>query len=140
MGRHDRASFPTSTHSITRGWVRRDEVKKTVATVCAGTILSTVTWYEISALGIDKIEGGSEFEPKDRYPGINVNATGTNVITLGDGNVCLCAVLQLREHLDELKARIASSYALSEREKFDVTVDIDSIESQLAKESRTPRA
>jgi len=46
-----------------------------------------VTWYEISALGIDKIEGGSEFEPKDRYEGINITATGTNVVTLGDGNV-----------------------------------------------------
>ena len=37
---------------------------------------------------IDKIEGGSEFEPKDRYEGINVTATGTNVITLGDGTWC----------------------------------------------------
>ena len=114
--------------------MKKHEVQKTV-TVSGGTIPSTVTWYEISALGIDKIEGGSEFEPKDRYPGINVNATGTNVITLGDGNVVNAQFSQLREHIDELKARIASSYALSEREKFDVTVDIDSIESQLAKES-----
>jgi hypothetical protein len=122
------------TYLIDRGWVKKHEVQKTV-TVSGGTIPSTVTWYEISALGIDKIEGGSEFEPKDRYPGINVNATGTNVITLGDGNVVNAQFSQLRERLDDLKSQIASSQALSEKEKFDVTVDIDSIENQLAKET-----
>ena len=58
------------TYLIDRGWVNKCEVQKTV-TVRGGTIPSTVTWYEISAHGIDKIEGGSEFEPKDPYQGIN---------------------------------------------------------------------
>jgi hypothetical protein len=121
------------TYLIDRGWVNKCEVQKTVS-VAGGTIPSTVTWYEISALGIDKIEGGSEFEPKDRYPGINVNATGTNVITLGDGNVVNAQFSELREQLDELKSQIASSPKLNDREKLDVTVDIESVKDQLAKE------
>ena len=118
---------------LDRGWVRKHEVQKTVI-VKGGTIPSTATWYEISAFGIDKIEGGSEFEPKDRYEGINVTATGTNVITLGDGNVVNARFSDLREQLDDLKSRIASS-ALEEKQKFDVAVDIESIKDQLAKES-----
>lgn len=93
-----------------------------------------MTWYEISTLGIDKIEGGSEFEPKDRYEGINVTATGTNVVTLGDGNVVNAQFSPLREQLDDLKSRITAS-DLGEKEKLDVVSDIESLKDQLAKES-----
>jgi hypothetical protein len=123
------------TYLIDRGWVKKCEVEKTV-NVPGGTIPSTVTWYEIAALGIDKIEGGSEFEPKDRYAGIEVNATGTNVITLGDGNVVNVRFSELRERLDDLKSQIASSATLNEKAKFDAVVDIESFKDQLAKESQ----
>jgi hypothetical protein len=33
------------------------------------------------------MECESEFQRADRYAGINITATGSNVITLGDGNV-----------------------------------------------------
>ncbi len=122
------------TYLIDRGWVKKCEVQKTV-NVPGGTIPSIVTWYEISAPGIDKIEGGSEFEPKNRYEGINVNATGTNVITLGDGNVVNARYSELRERLDDLKSQITSSPVLGEKQKFDAVVDIESVKDQLAKES-----
>jgi hypothetical protein len=122
------------TYLIDRGWVKKHEVEKTVV-VKGGTIPSTVTWYQISALGIDKIEGGSEFEPQDRYEGINITATGTNVITLGDGNVVNARFSELREQLNELKSQIACSSALDEKQKFDAVVDIESVKDQLAKES-----
>jgi hypothetical protein len=122
------------TYLIDRGWVRKHEVQKTV-TVKGGTIPSTVTWYEISAPGIDKIEGGSEFEPKDRYEGINITAMGANMITLGDGNVVNARFSGLREQLEDLKSQITSSSVLGEKQKFDVVVDIESIEDQLAKET-----
>ena len=122
------------TYLIDRHWVNRSEVQKTV-NVAGGTIPSTVTWYEISALGIDKIEGGSEFEPKELYPGINVSATGMNVITLGDGNVVNARFSELREHLDDLKAQITSSPLLGEKQRLDVAADLESIKQQLAKES-----
>lgn len=64
-----------------------------------------------------------------------VCATGTNLITLGDGNVVNARFSELREHLDELKAQITSSSGLGEKEKFDVVVDIESVKDQLAKES-----
>lgn len=121
------------TYLIDRGWVNKYEVQKTV-NVPGGTIPSTVIWYQISALGIDKIEGGSEFEPKDRYPGINVHATGTNVITLGDGNVVNAQFSELREQLDNLKSQITSSPVLAEKQKLDIAVDIESMKDQLAKE------
>ena len=120
------------TYLLDRGWVKKHEVQKTVV-VNGGTIPSTVTWYRIAAAGIDKIEGGSEYEPKDRYEGINVTATGTNVITLGDGNVVNAQFSELREHLDELKSQITAA-TLDEKQKFDVAADIESIKDQLAKE------
>ena len=118
---------------IDRRWVKKEEVQKTIITK-GGTIPSTATWYEISALGIDKIEGGSEFEPKDRYEGINITATGTNVVTLGDGNVVNAQFSPLREQLDDLKSRITAS-DLDEKEKLDVVADIESLKDQLAKQS-----
>ncbi len=118
---------------LDRGWVKQTEVQKTV-NVPGGTIPSTVTWYQISATGIDKIEGGSEFEPKDRYEGINITATGTNVVTLGDGNVVNAQFSPLREQLDDLKSRITTS-SLGEKQKLDVVSDIESLKDQLAKES-----
>jgi hypothetical protein len=123
------------TYLLDRGWVKKCEVEKTV-NVPGGTIPSIVTWYEIAAPGIDKIEGGSQFEPKDRYAGIQVNATGTNVITLGDGNVVNAQFSKLREQLDDLKSQITSSAVLSENAKFEAAVDIESFKDQLAKESQ----
>jgi hypothetical protein len=121
------------TYLIDGGWVNKHEVHKTV-NVRGGTIPSVVTWYEISARGIEKIEGGSEFEPKGRYEGINISATGTNVITLGDGNVVHAQFSELREELENLKSQVTSS-SLGEKQKLDLASDIESIKDQLAKEN-----
>jgi hypothetical protein len=117
---------------IDREWVNTEKVEKTVR-VSGGTVPSSVTWYKISAKGIDKIEGESEFQPKERYPGINITATGTNTITLGDGNVVNVRYSQLHEALTNLKQAIVESTSLSEAEKLDAAVDIESIKDQLAK-------
>ena len=120
------------TYLIDRKWVNTVEVEKTV-TVGGGTVPSTVTWYEIAAAGIDKIEGESEFTPPDRYPGINVQATGNNVITVGDGNIVNAEYTQLFAELNELKNAVASSDALGEAEKLDISIDIETLKDQLAK-------
>jgi hypothetical protein len=120
------------TYLMDRGWVKTFEVEKTV-TVRGGTIPSTVTWYEVTAQGIDKIEGDSLFRPQDRYAGININATGTNVITLGDGNVVNANFKVLHDALNNLKDAVTESYDLSESQKLDVAADIESIKDQLAK-------
>lgn len=120
------------TYLIDRGWVNVANVEKTVQ-VKGGTVPSTVTWYEISAQGIDKIEGDSEFNPVERYPGINITATGTNVITLGDGNVVNAAFKELHQQLDTLKEAMIKSDDFAESEKLDIAADIESIKDQLAK-------
>ena len=120
------------TYLIDNGWVKTFDIEKTV-TVKGGTVPSATTFYEIAAKGIDKIEGGSQFEPRERYAGINVTATGSNVITLGDGNIVQANFADLHGKLDELKDAIAKTSALSEVDKLEVAVDVESIKDQLAK-------
>lgn len=119
------------TYLIDKDWINKSEIEKTVH-VKGGTVPSTVVWYEISSSGIDKIEGESEFKENARYAGININATGTNVITLGDGNVVNAQFADLHTELTNLKNAIATA-TLEEDRKLDVSVDIESIKDQLAK-------
>ncbi|MBD3386408.1 hypothetical protein GF407_15975 [candidate division KSB1 bacterium] len=119
------------TYLIDNGWVKTIDIEKTVK-VKGGTIPQTTTFYEISAKGIDKIEGGSQFEPRERFAGININATGQNVITLGDGNVVNAKFADLHNALEELKVAVTES-SLDESEKFDIAIDIENIKDQLAK-------
>lgn len=120
------------TYLIDKGWINKTEVQKTVR-VKGGTVPSTVTWYEISSAGIDKIEGESEFQENARYAGINIKATGKNVITLGDGNVVNAQFADLHTELSNLKQAVVGSPTLDESQKLDVSVDIESIKDQLAK-------
>lgn len=119
------------TYLIDKGWVNKTDEEKTVK-VRGGTVPSKVTWYEISSSGIDKIEGESEFQDGGKYSGININATGTNVITLGDGNVVNAKFENLHNELSKIK-EAASVSTLNDTEKLDVVVDIDSIKDQLIK-------
>lgn len=122
------------TYLIDRSWVKTVEVEKTV-TVKGGTIPSTVVWYEIAAQGIERIEGESEFAPKERYAGINITATGSNVITLGDGNVVNAKFESLHRSLGDLKQAVTVSRTLTETAKLETAVDIESLKDQLAKQS-----
>ncbi len=49
------------TYLIDKGWIKKETIEKTIQTK-RGSVPSSVTWYEISADGIDKIEGESEFK------------------------------------------------------------------------------
>lgn len=120
------------TYLIDNQWVKTFDIEKTVI-VRGGTVPSTTTFYEITASGIDKIEGGSQFEPRERYAGIKISATGQNVITLGDGNIVHAEYSILRRYLDELKDAITYNNVLSEADKLDYAVDVESIKDQLAK-------
>jgi len=120
------------TYLIDNGWVKTFDIEKTV-TVRGGTVPSITTFYEITAKGIDKIEGGSQFEPRERYSGINITAAGQNIITLGDGNVVSADFSELHAQLEDLKNAISLSPHLSEAEKLDYAVDVESIKDQLAK-------
>lgn len=121
------------TYLIDRGWVKSVEQEKTVRTKGGTTVPSVVTFFEVTAEGIDKLEGGSEFERADRYGGIRIDATGHNVITLGDGNVVNADYRVLFEQLTSLKEGVSASDALTEEAKLDVAVDIETLKDQLAK-------
>ena len=119
---------------LDREWVKELRIEKEVRPRGGSTTVPSVTsYYEITAKGIDRIEGGSEFEPRERYGEINIQATGTNVITLGDGNIVNADFNDLRMELDELKRQIVETTQLSEGDKLDAAVDIETIKDQLAK-------
>ena len=120
------------TYLIDKGWINKQDVEKTVK-VRGGTIPSVVAWYEISSAGIDKIEGESEFKTAPKYSGINISATGQNVITLGDGNIVNAQYAALHAELERLREAVVNSSRLEEAQKVDVVSDIETVKEQLAK-------
>jgi hypothetical protein len=120
------------TYLISQGWVEEQSIIKSVPTPRGGIIPSATFYYLITAAGIDKIEGPGEFT-MDKFQGIKIEATGQNIITVGDGNQVNAKFAAAAQALAELKESIKLSSKLTEQEKVDVIGDIDSIQSQLAK-------
>ena len=67
--------------------------------------------------------------------GLNINATGGNIITLGDGNIVNAKYQNLHNELTNLKDAITSSSNISDEEKLNIIADIETIKDQLAKPS-----
>jgi hypothetical protein len=119
------------TYLISQGWVEEDTVEKSF-TAPGGTVVpSSTSFYRITAAGIDKIEGPGEFTMA-KFHGIKIEATGQNIITLGDGNQINAKFGDLGASLAELRDAITNSDA-PETQKMDLVADIDTIQSQLAK-------
>lgn len=116
---------------ISQGWVEEKEVQKQIQGPRGTIIPSTSKFYQITAAGIDKIEGPGEFS-MPKFQGININATGQNIITLGDGNQINAQFSDLGQALVELRNTITQSTA-PEVDKMSLVADIDTIQSQLAK-------
>ena len=64
---------------------------------------------------------------RDRFEGIKIEATGQNIITLGDGNQVNAKFEALGESLTDLRKAIKESNKLSEPEKVDLVVDLSLI-------------
>jgi hypothetical protein len=119
------------TYLISQGWVEEDVVEKSF-TAPGGTVIpSTTSFYKITAAGIDKIEGPGEFT-MPKFHGIKIEATGQNIITLGDGNQVNAKFGDLGGALAELRDAITKSDAPDE-EKLLYVADIETIQTQLAK-------
>lgn len=116
---------------ISQCWVHEKEVQKQIRAAGGTLIPSTTKYYQITAAGIDKIEGPGEFT-MPKFQGININATGQNIITLGDGNQINAQFSDLGQTLAELRNTITKSTA-PEVDKMTLVADIDTIQSQLAK-------
>jgi hypothetical protein len=78
------------------------------------------------------IEGSGEFT-MDKFKGIKIEATGQNIVTVGDGNQVNAQYKDAAGALVDLKQALLQSPSLNEAQKLDVVADIDSIQSQLAK-------
>ena len=103
------------TYLISQGWVEEDTVEKSF-TAPGGTVIPASTnFYKITAAGIDKIEGEGEFT-MPKFHGIKIEATGQNIITLGDGNQINAQFNELGTALVELHKAITQS-DVSETEK-----------------------
>ena len=121
------------TYLISQGWVEEDKIEKSFTAPSGTVIPSSTSYYKITAAGIDKIEGEGEFT-MPKFHGVNINATGQNIITLGDGNQINAEFGELGKALVELREGIIKSDA-AEADKMSFVADIDTIQSQLAKPS-----
>jgi hypothetical protein len=119
------------TYLISQGWVEEDKVQKSF-TAPGGTVVpSSTSFFKITAAGIDKIEGPGEFT-MPKFHGIKIEATGQNIITLGDGNQINAKFGDLGEALSKLREAVTQSEA-PDSQKMEIAADIDTIQSQLAK-------
>jgi hypothetical protein len=119
------------TYLISQGWVEEDKIEKSFTAPSGTVIPSSTSYYRITAPGIDKIEGEGEFT-MPKFHGVNINATGQNIITLGDGNQINAEFGELGKALVELREGITQSNA-PEVDKMNFVADIETIQSQLAK-------
>lgn len=119
------------TYLESQGWIGTKVVQKQFTTTKGTVVPSPTTYYIITAAGIDKIEGEGEFTMR-KFHGININATGQNIITLGDGNEINAEFGELGKALVELRDAIAKSDA-GDQDKLSHVADIDTIQNQLAK-------
>lgn len=119
------------TYLKSQGWIEEETTQKQVVAKGGTLIPSTTSFFRITADGIDKIEGPGEFT-MPRFRGINIQATGQNVITLGDGNLVDAQFTDLGRTLFQLRDAITESEA-SEATKLEHVADIETIQAQLAK-------
>ncbi|MGP1346158.1 MAG: hypothetical protein ACTS3F_05745 [Phycisphaerales bacterium] len=119
------------TYLISQGWIEEEVVEKSFTTQRGTAIPSATSFYKITAAGIDKIEGPGEFT-MPRFHGIKIEATGQNIITLGDGNQINAQFSELGTALADLRDAITRSPA-QEQEKLSYVADIETIQTQLAK-------
>lgn len=88
--------------------------------------------YRIAAKGIEFMEGKSEFSERERYPGINITATGGSSIVLGDGNVVNSQYHPLYDELGRLLLAVADSTEINDSSKLEASVSLETIKDQLA--------
>lgn len=118
---------------ISQEWVDEEAQQRVVPTNTGRQIPSATIYYAISASGIDKIEGESEFTPRDRFAGIQINASGRSIVTTGDGNQVDVTYQEEGESLANLSNALKVATEIDAKTKMDAVADIDAIQSQLSR-------
>jgi len=98
---------------ISQGWIAEEQVAKSVPLPSGTVIPQATSYYKITAAGIDKIEGPSEFT-MDKFKGVKIESTGQNIITVGDGNQVDARFGDAAGALVEFKQAVLKSTSLSE--------------------------
>lgn len=119
------------TYLISQGWIEEERIEKSFTTPRGAAVPSSTSYYRITAAGIDKIEGEGEFT-MPKLHGIKIEATGQNIITLGDGNRIDARFSELRTALVDLHDAITRS-SVPEEQKISLVADIDTVQAQLVK-------
>ncbi len=120
------------TYLIDEGWVRREEEQKMYQTPGGTMRPATAVFYRITSPGVTKIEGDSEYT-MPKFQGININATGQNIITLGDNNQIDARYESIGKKLIEFKQAVSNAVDIEESAKLSIVADVNSMQSQLAK-------
>lgn len=120
------------TYLESQGWVEDQPISKNFTTETGSVIPSNTSYFIITAAGIDRIGGPSVFT-RDRFEGIKIEATGQNIITLGDGNQVNAQFKALGESLSDLRNAIKQSTAIDDTKKMELVVDVDTLQAQLAR-------
>src|SRR4030095_1257547 len=81
------------------------------------------------------IEGSGEFT-MDKFKGIKIEATGQNIVTVGDGNQVNAQYKDAAGALVDLKQALLQSPSLNEAQKLDVVADIDRSPSRIVPSSK----
>jgi len=69
----------------------------------------------------------------DKFKGIKIEATGQNIITVGDGNQVNARIPRRSGATRRSEQALIQSPSVTDTQKLDIVADIDSIQSQLAK-------
>jgi hypothetical protein len=119
------------TYLLSQGWVEEQKIEKEFQSP-GGTVIPSVTsFFQITAAGIDKIEGPGEFT-MPKFHDIKIEATGQNIITVGDGNQINVKFGELGAALADLRDAITKSQ-VPEADKMNFVAEIETVQSQLAK-------
>lgn len=119
------------TYLLDQGWIKTDTVTKQFTTPRGTLVPSSTDFYVITSAGVDRIEGKGEFT-MPKFHGINIQATGRNIITVGDGNQVNADFGDLSKALSDLRDSLLKSKA-AESDKLNYVAEIETIQSQLAK-------
>lgn len=131
-GLKDNQIINNLTYLLSQGWIQEEIEKKSFTTKGGVSVPSETRYYSITAAGTDKLEGPGKFTPK-KFEGIRIEATGQNIITIGDGNQINAKFKGLGEALIDLKESVKQSKELTEEAKIEVVSDIETIQGQLSK-------
>jgi hypothetical protein len=119
------------TYLTSEGYVDVIEVSKSFTTR-HGTVIPSVTrYYCISAAGINKVGGTTQFK-RETVPPVRVEAIGQNIITVGDGNQVSATFDQNLAGLSVLRDAVKAAPQMSVVDKMDLLTDINLMKSQFA--------